>query len=247
MEKGVCSSLRIHIVQKGEILAHIAEKYNVHFDDLQRANPQLSSPDMLLPGMKIKIPGEAKSVRTVSDHSSLKESDQKTNELSDVVNVKNEAERNAHRLSETNQAHTTERPKAEAIIPDESLMASYAADDRKKSSQVKEEVKDRKKAGMNDEKRAVRMNPQSKVTNDELWKDKRYKDENRHQTHAVNRHPYDDAIQQSPYVHLNEQVQRAPYVNPPQLPYTRCCCCHQNMAYPYYGPPFRPWHQHFYY
>jgi len=56
--------LRIHIVQKGDILYDIAKKYDVDFDEIVKMNPQLSSPDMIMPGMKIKIPSESKQVRS---------------------------------------------------------------------------------------------------------------------------------------------------------------------------------------
>ncbi len=55
--------MRIHIVQKGDILFDIAEKYGVSLDDIISMNPQLSSPDMIMPGMKIKIPTESKQIR----------------------------------------------------------------------------------------------------------------------------------------------------------------------------------------
>lgn len=57
-------NLRIHIVQKGDILSEIAQKYNVDFEELVQMNPQLSSPDMIMPGMKIKIPSESKQVQS---------------------------------------------------------------------------------------------------------------------------------------------------------------------------------------
>lgn len=49
-------SLKIHIVQKGDTLWNIAQKYNVNFEELKSANTQLSNPDMIMPGMKIKVP-----------------------------------------------------------------------------------------------------------------------------------------------------------------------------------------------
>lgn len=52
--------MKIHIVQKGDTLWKIAKQYGVDFQELIASNPQLASPDMIMPGMKIKIP-EAKS------------------------------------------------------------------------------------------------------------------------------------------------------------------------------------------
>src|SRR5690625_1921260 len=60
--KGVIH-LKIHIVQKGETLWEIAELYEVDVEELKQLNSQLSSPDMLMPGMKIKIPSPSKNVK----------------------------------------------------------------------------------------------------------------------------------------------------------------------------------------
>ncbi|WP_214481445.1 SafA/ExsA family spore coat assembly protein [Bacillus sp. SM2101] len=48
--------MKIHIVQKGDTLWKIAQKYGVDFTELKNMNTQLSNPDMILPGMKIKVP-----------------------------------------------------------------------------------------------------------------------------------------------------------------------------------------------
>ncbi|WP_025027392.1 SafA/ExsA family spore coat assembly protein [Caldalkalibacillus mannanilyticus] len=48
--------MKIHIVQKGDTLWNLAEKYGVDFESLKQANAHLSDPDMIMPGMKIKIP-----------------------------------------------------------------------------------------------------------------------------------------------------------------------------------------------
>ncbi|WP_284139712.1 MULTISPECIES: SafA/ExsA family spore coat assembly protein [unclassified Virgibacillus] len=55
--------MKIHIVQKGDTLWDIAHKYGVNFEELKQLNSQLSSPDMIMPGMKIKIPSSAKTVK----------------------------------------------------------------------------------------------------------------------------------------------------------------------------------------
>jgi morphogenetic protein associated with SpoVID len=49
-------SLKIHIVQKGDTLWKIAKKYGVDFEQLKGMNTQLSNPDLIMPGMKIKVP-----------------------------------------------------------------------------------------------------------------------------------------------------------------------------------------------
>src|SRR5690625_2828530 len=61
--RGVWFVLKIHIVRKGDTLWEIAKQYGVDFEELKKTNPQLSSPDMIMPGMKIKIPSGSKSVK----------------------------------------------------------------------------------------------------------------------------------------------------------------------------------------
>ncbi|WP_053219045.1 SafA/ExsA family spore coat assembly protein [Virgibacillus senegalensis] len=55
--------MRIHVVQKGETLWEIAKKYGVDFEELKQVNSHLSNPDMIMPGMKIKIPGSSVQVK----------------------------------------------------------------------------------------------------------------------------------------------------------------------------------------
>ncbi|SDI92957.1 SafA/ExsA family spore coat assembly protein [Salimicrobium halophilum] len=50
--------MRIHIVQKGDTLWQIANKYNVDLEVLKQMNAHLSDPDVLMPGMKIQLPAE---------------------------------------------------------------------------------------------------------------------------------------------------------------------------------------------
>ena len=56
-------SVKIHIVQKGDTLWKLAKKYGVSFDELKKINSQLSNPDLLMPGMKLKIPGSASTMK----------------------------------------------------------------------------------------------------------------------------------------------------------------------------------------
>ena len=49
--------MKIHIVQKGDTLWKLAKKYGVSYEQLKKSNSQLSNPDMMMPGMKINIPG----------------------------------------------------------------------------------------------------------------------------------------------------------------------------------------------
>lgn len=62
-EEGRLEDVKIHIVQRGETIWDIARKYGVDVTAVQEMNPQISSPEMIMPGMKIKIPTIAKQVR----------------------------------------------------------------------------------------------------------------------------------------------------------------------------------------
>ncbi|HEY4553835.1 MAG TPA: SafA/ExsA family spore coat assembly protein, partial [Bacillaceae bacterium] len=55
--------MKIHIVQKGDTLWKIAKKYGVNFEELKKMNSQLSNPDMIMPGMKVKVPSAGGSVK----------------------------------------------------------------------------------------------------------------------------------------------------------------------------------------
>ncbi|MCF6092727.1 SafA/ExsA family spore coat assembly protein [Microaerobacter geothermalis] len=48
--------LKIHVVQKGDTLWKLSKKYQVEFETLKKVNSHLKDPDVLRPGMKIKIP-----------------------------------------------------------------------------------------------------------------------------------------------------------------------------------------------
>ncbi|OEH91478.1 SafA/ExsA family spore coat assembly protein [Bacillus solimangrovi] len=56
--------MKIHIVQKGDTLWKLSQKYGVDFEKLKQANSHLSNPDMIMPGMKIKVPTSSVPVKT---------------------------------------------------------------------------------------------------------------------------------------------------------------------------------------
>ena len=65
--------MKIHIVQKGDTLWKIAQKYGVQFEELKQINSQLSNPDMIMPGMKIKVPstGTAKNAQMMQSNAKI--------------------------------------------------------------------------------------------------------------------------------------------------------------------------------
>lgn len=74
--KGDRIKLKIHIVQKGDTLWKIAKNYGVDFEELKAANSQLASPDMIMPGMKIKVPSNQKNVQKTKVKKELMEETQ---------------------------------------------------------------------------------------------------------------------------------------------------------------------------
>ena len=60
--------MKIHIVQKGDTLWNLAQKYNVDFNELKSLNSQLSNPELIYPGMKIKIPSATTSMHSGSGY-----------------------------------------------------------------------------------------------------------------------------------------------------------------------------------
>jgi len=51
--------VKLHVVKEGDTLWGIAQKYGVSLDELIKANPQIQNPDLIQPGMKVKIPPAA--------------------------------------------------------------------------------------------------------------------------------------------------------------------------------------------
>lgn len=48
--------MKIHVVKEGETLSAIARKHGVSLEEILRANPDIRDPDVIRPGMKIRIP-----------------------------------------------------------------------------------------------------------------------------------------------------------------------------------------------
>lgn len=55
--------MKIYVVQKGDTLSLIAKKHGIVLSDLLKMNPQLTNPDNIMPGMKIKVPTGSKPVK----------------------------------------------------------------------------------------------------------------------------------------------------------------------------------------
>lgn len=60
--------MRIYIVQKGDTLFEIAKNNGATLEEVMKLNPQLSSPDLIMPGMKIKIPSGKKQIKSDKEY-----------------------------------------------------------------------------------------------------------------------------------------------------------------------------------
>ncbi|WP_162297853.1 LysM peptidoglycan-binding domain-containing protein [Halalkalibacillus sediminis] len=71
--------MKIHVVKKNETLASVAEKYDITLDEILGMNQQISSPESLMAGMKLKVPNKEVQLEPVissnseRNHSSEKE------------------------------------------------------------------------------------------------------------------------------------------------------------------------------
>jgi morphogenetic protein associated with SpoVID len=76
--------LKIHVVQKGDTLWEISQKYGVDFEEVKQLNSHLSSPDMIMPGMKIKVPTTSKAVKHESKPVKEKKKEQVKHPYKDI-------------------------------------------------------------------------------------------------------------------------------------------------------------------
>ncbi|MBM7644706.1 morphogenetic protein associated with SpoVID [Scopulibacillus daqui] len=55
--------MKIYVVQKGDTLYKIAQQHGIPLEELKKMNSQLSNPDKIMPGMKVKVPTGYKPVK----------------------------------------------------------------------------------------------------------------------------------------------------------------------------------------
>ena len=67
--------MKIHMVKQGDSLYLIAKKYNVSLEEIIKANPDISNPDAIEVGMKVKIPSPPKSAIEVIHHHIVQQGD----------------------------------------------------------------------------------------------------------------------------------------------------------------------------
>ncbi|BBI32550.1 LysM peptidoglycan-binding domain-containing protein [Cohnella abietis] len=67
--------MKIHMVKQGDSLYSIAKKYNVSLEDIIKANPEISNPDVIDVGMKVKVPSQSKPALEVIHHHIVQQGD----------------------------------------------------------------------------------------------------------------------------------------------------------------------------
>ncbi|QMV43824.1 LysM peptidoglycan-binding domain-containing protein [Cohnella cholangitidis] len=67
--------MKIHMVKQGDSLYSIAQKYGVTLEDIVKANPDISNPDAIEVGMKVKVPSRPQTTAEVIHHHVVKQGD----------------------------------------------------------------------------------------------------------------------------------------------------------------------------
>ena len=224
--------MRIHIVQKGDILFDIAKKYGVSLEAIIRMNPQLSSPDMIMPGMKIKIPTESKQIRqnesnvggTETGMDKAKKRAVKEERVEEVTEEKVEKED-----LEMLEARTTERPMGEVISDDVTELKPIRAEvprDYKPLYPVK--------PNMQSPTMPKYMNKKEADSKDNKIVQQQYKAMETRQEQM-------EVRPQTQYRPMSSPQQLLPSMRPPMY-HCCCCCCRQSMygpRQPMFQPPVR--------
>lgn len=211
--------MRIHIVQKGDILFDIAKKYGVSLDAIISLNPQLSSPDMIMPGMKIKIPTDSKQIRqkelNVGGAGSGMDK-AKTRAVKEERKEIVKEERVEKRDLEMPKAQTTERPMGKSI-----------SDDVTKPKQIQAEVP-RDYQPLYPVKPNMNPPPMPKYTE---------KKEIMSEDKKMVQPQYKPVETKQERMEIQSQIQYRPMSSPqpmhpamrPMMHHCCCCCCRQSM------------------
>ncbi|WP_369417953.1 LysM peptidoglycan-binding domain-containing protein [Cohnella mopanensis] len=67
--------MKIHMVKQGDSLYSIAQKYGVSLEDIVKANPDISNPDAIEVGMKVKVPSHPQTTLEVIHHHVVQQGD----------------------------------------------------------------------------------------------------------------------------------------------------------------------------
>lgn len=115
--------MRIHIVQKGDTLWKIAQKYGVDFEQLKSMNAHISNPDAIMPGMKIKVP---------TSGGQVKKEEQKKQANVNIFPKKEAPKQQPQSYAETPEANTN-YSKPENVKPEQKTPIAPSAKDEVKA------------------------------------------------------------------------------------------------------------------
>ncbi|MED4055887.1 SafA/ExsA family spore coat assembly protein [Niallia taxi] len=121
--------MKIHIVQKGDTLWEIAKKYGVNFEELKMLNSQLSNPDMIMPGMKVKVPTAGGSIKKEAPIAGIKKEqpiykEQPIIKEKPIVKEQPKKEMPKKEMPKKEKPHTPKMPKP--IIPEIDIHNYYS-------------------------------------------------------------------------------------------------------------------------
>lgn len=241
--------MKIHIVQKGDSLYEIAKSYGVSFEEIVKVNPQLSSPDMIMPGMKIKIPSDSKQVKNKADKAVRVEPPKTENKKQDKavrVPVKQEKEKKVEQRKpektgqkkEVQQARTPERP-----------MGVLEGDDHVKKKEVQVKVPGEHQPlypvkPIYQAPQVPQSTPIKKPEKTEQVKKQPVKTEMKESRNVEQK-----MHAQTPYRPMHEAEMQMPRPMPMPMPFPQqqgpcCCCCHGHVMHHMHGVnQMSPWEQ----
>lgn len=129
--------MNIHIVQKGDTLWSISKKYGVDFEEVKRLNSQLASPDMIMPGMKIKIPATSK---IVAHEKKTKEKSVKSMPLKPLNELKEDDKHKATEFKVEKPKLTIPKPMPviEDIVEEKKEKKKHPVEKKKLESNIKQ-------------------------------------------------------------------------------------------------------------
>ncbi|WXB92165.1 SafA/ExsA family spore coat assembly protein [Bacillus sp. FJAT-52991] len=114
--------MKIHIVQKGDTLWTIAKKYGVNFEELKKMNAQLSNPDLIMPGMKIKVPTPAGMTNKEMPKSGTVEKEKKVEQPIAPITKEKKIEQLIAPVKEVKPPPPPVKEKEKVVIPKPSIM-----------------------------------------------------------------------------------------------------------------------------
>ncbi|GGE42759.1 hypothetical protein GCM10011391_21970 [Pullulanibacillus camelliae] len=147
--------MKIYIVQLGDSLYKIAQKHGVSLEDLKKINTQLTDPDNIKPGMKIKVPSGSKYVKKkVKADKIIKEAPKKEMPKKEMPKKEMPVKENVMKENPINQIPVKENPVNEHPVK-ENIPEKKPVMEVKKKEPVKKKIKAPIKKKIKSEKKPI--------------------------------------------------------------------------------------------